>query len=129
MGSWISANLPEDTVLGSWDAGVVGYFADQPVMNLDGVVGSFEYLEASEDGTQGDFLRDRDLAYVVNHGALVDGEDPAIHDAVADLLGEDAADELTQEHRVEFTYSGTTSGGYGSAPSDQMAVFLYRFLG
>lgn len=129
MGSWISANLPEDTVLGSWDAGVVGYFADQPVMNLDGVVSSFEYLEASEDGTQGDFLRDRDLAYVVNHGALVDGEDPAIHDAVADLLGEDAADELVQEHRVEFTYSGTTTGGYGGAPSDRMAVFLYRFLG
>lgn len=129
MGTWVSANLPEDAVLGSWDAGVVGYFADQPVMNLDGVVNSFEYRDAGEDGTRDEFLRDRHLDYFVNHGALVDGEDPAIHDAVADLVGDDAADRLTQEHRVEFTYSGTTSGGYGSAPSDQMAVFLYRFLG
>jgi hypothetical protein len=129
MGSWISANLPEDAVLGSWDAGVVGYFTDQPVMNLDGVVNSFEYVEAGEDGTRDAFLRDRDLAYFVNHGALVDGEDPAIHDAVAGLLGEDAADELTQEHRVEFTYTGTTSGGDPGAPTDEMAVFLYRFLG
>ena len=129
MGSWISDNLPADAVLGSGDAGVVGYFTEQPVINLDGVVNSFDYLEAGESGAQDEFLSDRDLAYVVNHGALVDGEDPAIHGAVAALLGEDADDGLTQEHRVEFTYSGTTSGSAGSASTDDMAVFLYRLLG
>ena len=36
--------LPEDSVVGSWDAGVVGYFSHFPVVNLDGVVNSYEYL-------------------------------------------------------------------------------------
>lgn len=129
MGAWISKNVPQDAVLGSWDAGVVGYFTDQPVMNLDGVVNSFDYLDANREGTQDEFLRDRDLAYVVNHGPLVDGEDPEIHDAVTHLLGEEAAEDLVQEHRIEFTYSGTTSGSAGSASTDEMAVFVYRFLG
>ena len=123
---WISDNLPADAVLGSWDAGVVGYFTDQPVMNLDGVVNSFEYLDASEAGTQAEFLRERELSYLVNHGSLVDGEDPDIHRAAADLLDPRAADGLRQLHREEFTYSGTTSGSSHRTASDRMAVFVYQ---
>lgn len=125
-GRWISENLPADAVLGSWDAGVVGYFTDQRIMNLDGVVNSFEYLDASEAGTQADFLRDRDLAYLVNHGALVDGDDPQIATATADLLDQRAADGLRQIHRDEFTYSGSTSGSSGTESTDRMAVFVYE---
>ena len=33
--------LPDDAVVGSWDAGVVGYFADFPVVNLDGLANSY----------------------------------------------------------------------------------------
>lgn len=125
-GTWISENLPADAVLGSWDAGVLGYFTDQPVMNLDGVVNSFEYLDASEAGTQADFLRDRDLSHLVNHGSLVDGEDPDIGRVTADLLDQRAADGLRQVHRDEFTYSGTTSGSTPRTASDRMAVFVYQ---
>ena len=117
----VMAGLPADAVLGSWDAGVVGYFADQPVINLDGVVNSFDYLEASREGTQGEFLRDRDLAYLVNHGALVDGEDPDIHEPASDLLGEGTADGLDQVHREEFTYSGTTTGAAGPSGPERTA--------
>lgn len=125
-GEWISDNLPAGTVLGSWDAGVVGYFADQPVMNLDGVVNSFEYLEANEAGTQAEFLRDRDLAYLVNHGPLVDGDDPDINRVTAELLDQRAADGLRQVHRDEFTYSGSTTGSAGTSDGGRMAVFVYE---
>lgn len=125
-GDWISANLPKDAVLGSWDAGVVGYFTDQRVINLDGVVNSFDYVDAHRAGTQGDFLRDRDLAYLVNHGSLLDGEDPEINEATAHLLGADAAAGLDQVHRTEFTYSGTTSGTSDRTATDHMAVFVYQ---
>ncbi len=125
-GIWISDNLPADAVLGSWDAGVVGYFTEQPVMNLDGVVNSFDYLDASEAGTQAEFLRERQLSYLVNHGSLLDGEDPDIHRAAADLLDPRAADGLRQLHREEFTYSGTTSGSSHRTASDRMAVFVYE---
>ena len=36
--------LPRDAVLGSWDAGAIGYFADRPVVNLDGLANSYDYL-------------------------------------------------------------------------------------
>ena len=35
---WIAANTPSDAVVGSWTAGIYGYFAQRRVINLDGVV-------------------------------------------------------------------------------------------
>ncbi len=39
--------LPDDSVVGSWDAGVIGYFSRFPVVNLDGLVNSYDYLHAT----------------------------------------------------------------------------------
>ena len=36
--------LPEDSVVGSGNAGVIGYFSRFPVVNLDGLANSYEYL-------------------------------------------------------------------------------------
>ena len=36
--------LPDNSVIGSWDAGVIGYFSRFPVVNLDGVVNSYDYF-------------------------------------------------------------------------------------
>ena len=38
--------LPEDSVLGSWDTGAIGYFSRFPVVNLDGLVNSYDYFHA-----------------------------------------------------------------------------------
>ncbi len=38
--------LPEDSVVGSWDAGSIGYFSRFPVVNLDGLVNSWDYYRA-----------------------------------------------------------------------------------
>ena len=38
--------LPEGSVIGSWGAGIVGYFSRFPVVNLDGLVNSYEYLDS-----------------------------------------------------------------------------------
>ena len=37
--------LPEGSVIGAWDAGVIGYFSRFPVVNLDGLVNSYEHLD------------------------------------------------------------------------------------
>jgi hypothetical protein len=42
---YISQSYPKDTVFGAWWAGNLGYFSDQRVVNLDGVINSREYLE------------------------------------------------------------------------------------
>ena len=44
--------LPEGSVIGSRDAGVVGYFSRFPVVNLDGLVNSYEYLRASKESEE-----------------------------------------------------------------------------
>lgn len=36
--------LPEDSILGSYDAGVIGYFSRFPTVNLDGLVNSYGYF-------------------------------------------------------------------------------------
>ena len=39
--------LPEDSVVGSWDAGIIAYFSRFPVVNLDGLVSSYDYSHAT----------------------------------------------------------------------------------
>jgi hypothetical protein len=123
-GEWITANLPAEAVLGSWDAGVLGYFTEQPVMNLDGVVNSFEWLDALRAGTTDEFLRARGLTHTVNHAPMVDGEDPDIARNIDRLLGEGTGTGAVQVARFEFTYSGRIEGESGSG-ARPWAVFLY----
>ena len=40
--------LPEDSMVGSWDAGVIGYFSRYPVVNLDGLVNSYDYFRRKD---------------------------------------------------------------------------------
>ena len=47
--------LPEDSVVGSWRSGLIGYFSRFPVMNLDGLVNSWDYLQALREGTEAAF--------------------------------------------------------------------------
>jgi hypothetical protein len=123
-GLWISDELDGDAVLGSWDAGVVGYFTDQPIINLDGVVNSFEWLDARRNGTTREFLRREGLGYTVNHAAIgVDGQDDGIVADVTKLLGEDAAAGVQLIHREAFTYTGNIEGA--GDVSDDWAVFVY----
>ncbi len=60
--------LPEDSVVGSWDAGVIGYFSRYPVVNLDGLVNSYDYLRAQKEGTVAALFR----RYGITHFAAVD---------------------------------------------------------
>ncbi len=69
--------LPEDSVVGAWDAGVIGYFSAFPVVNLDGLVNSRAYLR---DGgpfvrkmTVGNPHRSFGLTHLAN--AMLDADD------------------------------------------------------
>ena len=43
--------LPDDAVVGAFDSGAMGYFAETPVVNLDGLVNSYDYLRRDPDKT------------------------------------------------------------------------------
>ena len=58
--------LPEDSVVGSWDAGVIGYFSRFPVVNLDGLVNSYGYLRARKEGTEAAFHQRYGITHFAN---------------------------------------------------------------
>ena len=50
----LNRTLPEGSIVGSWDAGTIGYFSEFPVVNLDGLVNDYEYLRKyAEQGQYG----------------------------------------------------------------------------
>jgi hypothetical protein len=66
-GEWVARSLPENAVLGMKDSGAFSYFAGRRVMNLDGVVNSFEFAETLCRGELGEFLRAHRVDYVAQH--------------------------------------------------------------
>ena len=126
-GEWIDQNLPPDAVLASWDAGVVGYYANRPVINLDGVANSQEYYDAGRSGTIGAFLEARGLTGIVNHGLPVDGEDPDIRSFIRSTFGEQVEQQSRVVQLFPFVYSGTTtSSGGATSGTRPLAVFVYE---
>ena len=109
-GDWIAANLPADAVLASWDAGVVGYFSDRSVINLDGVVNSYEWHRASETGGTAAFLQEDGLGWIVNHGADVSGRDPAIDAFISSQFGASALDGSADRELVAVRVLGYHHG-------------------
>ncbi|HJM57903.1 MAG: hypothetical protein CMJ98_10880 [Planctomycetes bacterium] len=61
---WISENLPQDTIVGSWNAGVVGYYSDQRVVNLDGLINNYELLPYLLEGRIGDYILEQGVEYI-----------------------------------------------------------------
>ena len=45
LASWINSNISSDTVLGSYNAGTIGYFSNTSVINLDGLINGKEYYK------------------------------------------------------------------------------------
>ena len=78
--------LPEDSVVGSWDAGVIGYFSRYPVVNLDGVVNSYDYLRAQREGTAATFYRRYGITHFANTWTITKGTEVHVLPAVRDYL-------------------------------------------
>jgi len=120
---WIAVHLPAEAVLGSWDAGILGYFTPQRVINLDGVVNSPAYAAALARGEAGALVRAQGLAYLVNHDDTA-GDRPRALPAMAGwLLGAETAGAMRLVKTWPFTFAGSSNRRARGRHS--MAVFLY----
>ncbi|HVZ72649.1 MAG TPA: hypothetical protein VHJ20_09760 [Polyangia bacterium] len=64
---WINEHLPPDAVVASDDAGVLGYFARVPVVNLDGLVNERAYLDDYlKPGRKREYLRDAGVTHLAD---------------------------------------------------------------
>jgi hypothetical protein len=61
---WLSDNLPADTIVGAWNAGILGFYARQRVVNLDGLINNFELLPYLRDRRMGEYVRREHIAYL-----------------------------------------------------------------
>jgi hypothetical protein len=64
---WVKTNLPADAVIAMKDAGIMGFYSDRQVVNLDGLVNSFEYQESLKEGRFREFLRHSGVSYFAQH--------------------------------------------------------------
>ena len=67
---WIQTNLPADALVGSWNAGVVGYYAGRPVVNLDGLINGFDFLPYSAEGRVADYIREQGIRYLSDMNSI-----------------------------------------------------------
>lgn len=63
---WMNDNLPGGSVIASRDSGVVGYFSDHRVINVDGLVNSYDYLGAQKRDRRWEFLKRCKVGYYAN---------------------------------------------------------------
>jgi hypothetical protein len=61
---WINANLPAGTVVGSWNAGILGYYSERPVVNLDGLINSFDLLPFLRERRIAEYIRREGIQYL-----------------------------------------------------------------
>lgn len=79
----IQRTVQVDDVLGSKDAGVLGYFLPNPVVNLDGLVNDARYYEYLEAGRVAEYVAQEHIRFIVNLAA------PTREDLLTQLVGED----------------------------------------
>ena len=112
--------LPEGSVVGSWDSGTIGYFSRFPVVNLDGVVNSWDYARTSGGGgvphgtAQHPLYQQFGLTHLANHTAF-DYEN-ALFNGPSRLYGN-----LVKQH---FTLA--TVAPPGDRPSDPFGQLMAR---
>ena len=78
--------LPEDSVVGSRDAGVIGYFSRFPVVSLDGLVNSYGYLRAQKQGTEAAFYQRYGITRFANVWYLKEGTEAHVLPAIRGLI-------------------------------------------
>jgi hypothetical protein len=58
--------VPKGAVVGSWNAGVLGFYSGLPVVNLDGLINGWEFLPYLEQGNMADYIRDHGIQYIAD---------------------------------------------------------------
>ncbi|MFX1501527.1 MAG: hypothetical protein ACFFDH_11245, partial [Promethearchaeota archaeon] len=77
---WLKTNTNTEDIIGSWNAGVIGFFSERRVINFDGLVNSHNYYEMIlEDGNNRcyicrfnsskfvEYLNEENVSYIVDY--------------------------------------------------------------
>ncbi len=105
----VSRFVNEEAILGAKDAGVLGYFLPNPVVNLDGLVNDERFFEYLNSGRVGQYVLEEDIQYILNLSA------PTSNDIVTSL---------TSPIRLELVYRSETP----VVSKDNRVYKIYRVI-
>ena len=63
---WSNKHLSEDDIIGSWNAGVIGYYSKAHVVNLDGLINNWEFLDFLERKRLGLYIHKSQIGYLMD---------------------------------------------------------------
>jgi len=61
---WLNKNISENAIVGSWNAGVIGYYSRQRVVNLDGLINSFSLVPYIAEDNVAQYIIDEGIEYL-----------------------------------------------------------------
>ena len=61
---WMDENLPHDALVGAWNAGTLGYYGKQRVVNLDGLINSYEIVPHLRERTIPEYIQQEGIDYL-----------------------------------------------------------------
>ncbi len=112
---WMNQHLPAGALVGSWNAGVLGYYAQQPVVNLDGLVNGFEFIPYLREMRVSDYIIDEKIQYLADLHPSFERWEVARHLDLTEVYRSDNA--LTgQPYRI-FRVNGRRAGAGSAAPA------------
>jgi hypothetical protein len=117
-GRWMREHLPADAVIAGWDCGALGFYARRPVVNLDGMVGSVDYVRALRSGRVVPWTRGLAVRYVANHH----DREAGMRRLAASYLGAERLEGAEVVRSWPFRYRGATNRH--AAGTHDMAVWL-----
>ena len=66
---WIDDNVPAGALVGSWNAGVVGWYTSRQVVNLDGLINNERLVPYLREDRVADYILERDIRYLSDMGS------------------------------------------------------------
>ncbi|MFA4015545.1 MAG: hypothetical protein RUDDFDWM_000632 [Candidatus Fervidibacterota bacterium] len=99
---WLKANTEPDAVCIAEDAGIIGYFSQRRVINLDGLINSYEYQEYLLHGRFIDYIRDKGVRYFIATRGMPQPNKPFHYEAYSHLYNVSGGSiELKHEWRID----------------------------
>lgn len=62
---WINTNTPPDTIIGGWQSGMLAFYTDRPVINLDGIANRAA-SQAIDEGRMWEYICAANIGYIVD---------------------------------------------------------------
>jgi hypothetical protein len=64
---WMNQNLPTGSIIGAFSAGIVGFFSEHHVVNLDGFANSKDYLNCLKKGKIKEYIEKTEITYITDY--------------------------------------------------------------